>query len=98
MATASPTTSPASSSTVNPYPQVAGNGQAGNQLLDIVGSIVGPSVYQGYNVTGGAPVYALVNGQWKLGVPANQLPVGTQLATPVANQAAITGTSVKETL
>ena len=77
-----PTTSPS-------FTQVAGSGDAGNQILDIVGSITAPSTYQGYNVTGGAPVYALVNGTWKLGVPASQLAVGTQLATPASGVANI---------
>ena len=77
---------PASTSTTGgQFATAVGNGQAGGQLLDIVGSIVAPSTYSGYNVTGGAPVYANVGGQWKLGVPASQLPVGTQLATPVAS-------------
>jgi hypothetical protein len=81
---------PSSTSTTGgQFATAVGNGQAGGQLLDIIGSIVAPSTYSGYNVTGGAPVYANVGGQWKLGVPASQLPVGTQLATPVASAANI---------
>jgi hypothetical protein len=66
-----------------------GNADAGSQMLDIIGSITAPSTYTGYNVTGGAPVYALINGQWKIGVPAANIPVGTQLATPVGSATAI---------
>lgn len=91
--TGTPTTSPQ-------FTQVQGNGDAGNQLLDVVGSIVQPSTYQGFNVAGGAPVYANIGGQWKIGVPAAQIPVGTALATPVANQGQInvTGGTVTEQL
>lgn len=88
-AAASGTTSPAPT-----YQQVPGNGDAANQTLDILGSIIGPSTYSGYNVVGGEPVYALVGGQWKLGIPASKLPVGTPLATPTSAEPFITPTKV----
>ena len=78
--------------------QVPGNGDAANQTLEILGTIVSPSTYQGYNVSGGWPVYALVNGKWTLGLKASQLPVGTPLATSITNAPYVTTTSTKETL
>lgn len=48
-----------------------------------LGSIVGANgLYQGLNVGGGAPVYANVGGTWQQNFNADNLPVGTQLATP----------------
>lgn len=61
---------------------VAGNGDAGNQNLYVVGTITQPGTFTGYNVTGGAPVFANVNGTWKIGLPGSAIPVGSQLATP----------------
>ena len=69
--------------------QAQGNGDAGNQLLDILGSITGANTFTGYNVSGGAPVYADVNGTWRIGLPASQIPVGSQLATPAAAASSI---------
>ena len=68
-------------------------------MLDILGSITGPSTYTGYNVVGGVPVYALVNGVWKLGYNASQLPTGTPLATSTSSEPYISnGAKVTEKL
>ena len=85
--TATPTTSTAATPTT--LVQAQGNGDAGNQLLDILGSITGANTFTGYNVSGGAPVYADVNGTWRIGLPASQIPVGSQLATPAAAASSI---------
>ena len=85
--TSSGTTSTAATPTT--LVQAQGNGDAGNQLLDILGSITGANTFTGYNVSGGAPVYADVNGTWRIGLPASQIPVGSQLATPAAAASSI---------
>lgn len=59
------------------YPVVAPQGED----MAILGSITGQG-YQGFNVKGGAPVYAFVDGQWRQNFgEASKLPVGTPLAT-----------------
>jgi hypothetical protein len=83
------------------FNQQLGNGDATGKILDVVGSIVGPGgKYTGYNVSGGAPVYADVNNVWRIGLPGAQIPVGALLATPAANadQINVAGGKVTENL
>jgi hypothetical protein len=83
--TTTPSSTTTSTNTPPRYEQALGNGQAGTQVLDIIGQIVGPSTYQGYNVAGGAPVFSYINGQWTIGTPWAQIPVGTKLAVPTGS-------------
>jgi hypothetical protein len=60
------------------YPQTTENGEG----ITILGTITGAGgQYTGENVSGGAPVYALIDGMWRQGFNAKTLPVGTPLAT-----------------
>jgi hypothetical protein len=56
------------------------NGLPGNPLLGI-GAIVGPDLFSGRNVTGGAPVYAREGNWWVQNFNPKTLPKGTPLAT-----------------
>lgn len=54
----------------------------GNSSVVELGTIIEQGgLYSGYNVGGGAPVYADINGQWMQNFDAKTLAAGTRLAT-----------------
>lgn len=91
-----PTSEAISPAAVGAYAIVPGPGGTG---LAELGQITGAGgQYTGENVSGGAPVYALVGGSWVQGFDAAQLPPGTRLATPVTNAGQIVPGQTTETL
>lgn len=61
----------------NWYPQIAPQGED----MSVIGSYSGQT-YQGFNVKGGVPVYALIDGKWRQGFEMNKLAPGTAIAVP----------------
>lgn len=59
------------------YPVIAAPGTA----FDVLGTVTN-GTFSGVNVSGGAPVYANINGQWQQDYNLAALPAGTPLATP----------------
>lgn len=64
------------------FSTATGNADAAGNILDILGIAQPNGSYTGYNVGGGAPVYALVGGQWKINTQPSQWGPNTELATP----------------
>lgn len=73
------TTTPVAPSGPPTFPLSYGAG-IGN--LDVVGYAQPGGDYVGYNVKGGAPVYAYVNGSWHLGLKPSQFTKNTPIGTP----------------
>lgn len=77
----------------NNYPLIGPNGSS----FDTIGTITqAGGIYTGYNVGGGAPTYAYVNGQWVQDFNANTLPVGTPIAVPTSFQQYVYGSMTTE--
>lgn len=91
----SPAPTAESASSSGAYALVPG---AGGSEFAVLGRLGSGGQYSGANVSGGAPVYALVHGSWIQGFDAAQLPAGTPLATPTAYAGHIIAGSGSETL
>lgn len=79
------------------YPQnVVHAGPLG--ALDVLGSTTGGNNFTGWNVVGGPPVYANINGHWVTGWNPHAVARGTELATPATYRSLIGGFTLGEQL